>query len=113
MKKHLLTLEQFERVKAQTRMTPASLRIVRRVLVDGERQAAVFRSVKKSRQHVSEIVNKFWGHFLSSNTLPDGWKVESVALPIDVWPQVRAIEERAKRALTKSSSQSRKPDARE
>ena len=99
--KHLLRPEEFTRVKALTRMARASLTIAERVLVHGEQQAAVARKYKKSRQHVSEIVKVFWEHYATSHTLPDGWKVETVALPVAVWPKVREIEARAKRSLTR------------
>ena len=93
--------EEFVRVKALTRMARASLTVAERVLVHGEQQAAVARKYKKSRQHVSEIVNVFWEHYVTSHTLPDGWKVETLALPVAVWPKVRELEARAKRALTR------------
>ena len=99
--KHLLKPDEFARVKALTRMARASLTIAERVLVHGDRQADLVRKYKKSRQHVSEIVNVFWDHYANSHTLPEGWKVEPVALPEAMWPKVREIEARAKRALTR------------
>lgn len=100
--KHLLSLAEFERVKARTRMTTESLAIAKRVLVDGERQATVFREFDKKRQHVGQIVNNFWEHYLTVYRVPQGWATHTVTLPAEAWPKVRAIEAQAKRALTQS-----------
>ena len=106
MRKERLTLDEFNRVKLLTRMTESSLALVKRVVVQGESQATVHRASKKSRQHISHIVNVFLDRYESSHPLPDGWTTEYVTLPQNKWPQVRALEESAKRALLRAPRKS-------
>jgi TrfB plasmid transcriptional repressor len=106
MRKERLTLEEFNRVKILTRMKEPTLALVKRVLVQGESQASVHRASKKSRQHISAIVTIFLKRYESSHPLPDGWTTEYVTLPQNKWPQVRALEESAKRALIRSGRKS-------
>lgn len=106
MGKARLTLEEFNRVKTLTRMKAASLALIKRVVVDGETQASVHRSTKKSRQHISFLINSFLGRYESAHPLPEGWTTEYVTLPKNKWLQVRALEESAKRALLRSPRKS-------
>ena len=109
-KKHLITLEEFQRVTAVTRMAPASLAIVRRVLVDGESQVVVTNSLRppKTKQHVNLLVNVFWDHYLRSHPLPKGWERGTVTLPKKAWPAVREREASALRALADAASKRQK-----
>lgn len=93
-KKHLITLAEFQRVSAVTRMAQSSLAIVRRVLVDGELQIAVTKSLHppKTKQHVNLLVNVFWDRYLRSHPLPKGWERDTVTLPQKDWPAVRELE---------------------
>ena len=78
-------------------MTPSSLEIVRRVLVDGEMQIEVTKSLHppKTKQHVNLLVNVFWDHYLRSHPLPKGWERDTVTLPQKDWPAVREMEHNA------------------
>lgn len=86
-------------------MTPSSLAIVRRVLVDGEKQIDVTKSLHppKTKQHVNLLVNVFWDHYLRSLPLPAGWKRDTVTLPKKDWELVRELEANALRALADAS----------
>lgn len=99
MKKRRLTEMEYARVQAVTRMRPASLAIVRRVLVGGEPQGHVAREAGCSRQRVSLLVKTFWEHFERTQPLPAGWSTQTVTLPAEAWAEVRRIEARAKARL--------------
>ena len=91
-------------------MTPSSLEIVRRVLVEGEKQADVTTSLRpaKTKQHVNLLVNVFWDHYLRSHPLPKGWERDTVTLPKNDWPAVREIEQRALHSLAQAATKAAK-----
>ena len=91
-------------------MTPSSLEIVRRVLVDGEKQIDVTKSLHppKTKQHVNLLVNVFWDHYLRSHPLPKGWERDTVTLPQKDWPAVREIEQRALHSLAQAATKAAK-----
>lgn len=99
VKTRQLTEMEYARVQAVTRMRPASLAIVRRVLIAGESQGHVAREAGCSRQRVSSLVKTFWKHFERMQPLPAGWSTQTVTLPADAWAEVRRIEARAKARL--------------
>ena len=70
MKRHSITNQALARVQAASRFTRESIKIIRRVLVVGERQADVARSTKKTPRHVSLLLKTFWGHYQKLYAVP-------------------------------------------
>jgi hypothetical protein len=104
MRPRLLSADEFARASARARMEPPTLAIARAVLVDGKRQIDVAASAGTSRAWVSEAVAKFMKCVEETErlSLPEGWKIDSVALPPDLWPEVRRLEREARARLKKS-----------
>lgn len=101
-----LSPDEFVRASARARMEPASLAIARAVLVDGAKQVDVAGQAGTSRAWVSEAVGKFMRYVEDAERLsvPDGWMLDTVSLPRDLWPQVRKLEREARARLKKSDA---------
>jgi TrfB plasmid transcriptional repressor len=70
--------------------------VAQKVLVLGVPQADVARQHKMTRQQVSTIVKRFRQLLSDAEAVPHGWISDTVTLPPDEWPHVRAIEARAR-----------------
>lgn len=102
-----LTADEFTRASVlarQNHMEQSTIDLVRPVLVDGQRQVQVATASGSSRAWVSEAVAKFMRHVetVERQAVPDGWKVDLVALPPDLWPAVRELEREARARIKKS-----------
>lgn len=104
MRRRLISQAEFERASARSRMAPTTLVLVHAVLVKGEKQIDVARKAKVTRAWISEAVGKFRNAIDEAEklTLPPGWETDTVSLPEELWPEVRALERKARTALKKS-----------
>lgn len=105
MKFTTLTKAEFARVQAASRITPETVSILKRILLNGESQATIHHETGKSRQHINLMVKRFMARYEEIHALPEGWRREMVALPSKDWPKVRKLEQQAKLALTKKTKQ--------
>lgn len=106
IQRRLLSPAEFARASARTRMEPSTLAIARAVLVEGKQQVEVAASAGTSRAWVSEAVAKFMRRVEDAErlSLPTGWRTDTVALPSDLWPEVRKLERDARARLKNSGT---------
>jgi len=102
--KRRITHAEFERASHRVRMADRTLRMVYRVLVAGERPSDVSADSGVSTAWVSKSVTKFWSAVeqVQETIAPDDWITGVVTLPASDWPTVRALEQRARKALARS-----------
>ena len=106
IRRRRLSSSEFTRASARARLEPSTLAIARAVLVDGKKQVDVANDAGASRAWVSEAVAKFMRCVEETErlALPEGWVTDTVALPCDLWPQVRQLERAARARLRKTSA---------
>lgn len=80
------------------------------MLVEGRRQADVAREVGVIRQRVSAVVKQMLAHMEEANPVPQGWRADTVILPLKDWRRVRHMEKAAREALAQEEERKkRKP----
>lgn len=103
-----LSAEAFARASARARamhVEVGTIALARAVLVDGRRQVDVATEAEKTTAWVSEAVGKLmrYADDVERSTVPPGWKTGTVALPAELWPQVRQLEREARARLKDKS----------
>jgi hypothetical protein len=92
-------------------MDQSTIALARQVLVDGRRQADVAREAGVVRQRVNTLVQTMLSYIEKANPIPRGWRADTVVLPLEDWPRVRAMEKAARERLERGE-QERKHKAR-
>lgn len=92
---------EFSRAVAISRLEPQSIALAHAVLVKGQPQATAAREAGVARQRASQIISKMRHYIDEAHPVPAGWRTDTVTLPAADWPTVRALEQRARKALDK------------
>ncbi len=90
---------EFARGAKISRMDPSTIALARQVLVEGRRQSEVAREAGVVKQRVHALVKKMLTYMDQANPVPEGWKADTVILPLEYWPRVREMEKAARDAL--------------
>jgi len=89
--RNTLTAAEFKKAAAKTRMMPATLKMAKEVMVQGNRVSIVATKYNQHRQAVSLACKKIFNINLELNSYPKDWIELKVILPEEAAERVKAF----------------------